>query len=283
MTNETITAKDIRYPDAPLTVLTCYDYMTAKIMDQVDSLDMILVGDSLGMVTLGHDSTIPVTVDDMVHHTSAVNRAVERAFLCTDLPFLAVAESKSESVAVAKRLMQDGGAQAVKVEGGERNASIIDHLTKFDVPVVGHLGLTPQSVEAFGGYHVQGQTREKIQELVRDALMLQESGVIALVLECVPGSVASALTDRIDIPTIGIGAGDGCDGQVLVWQDMLGKSPEDTPRFVKEWDDLSGRIREGVESFCREVRDGTFPEDEHSFGLGKQVNVSDVREWVDSV
>jgi 3-methyl-2-oxobutanoate hydroxymethyltransferase len=252
-------------------------------MDDVDALDMILVGDTLGMVSLGYDSTLPVTVDDMVHHTAAVNRAVDRAFLCTDLPFLSTAESQSHSVDVAKKLMQDGGAQAVKIEGGDRNTSIIDHLTDFDVPVVGHLGLTPQSVEDFGGYKIQAQSENDIKTLTREALKLEDSGILALVLECVPAAVARALTERLDVSTIGIGAGSGCDGQVLVWQDMMGMNSDGSPSFVKEYDSFEERLSDGVQSFCDDVRNRDFPDQEHSFSLSEGITNDDVMNWVNSV
>lgn len=282
MTSDTVTSRNIRNPDQPLTVLTCYDYLTAKVMDEIPELDMILVGDSLGMVEMGYDNTLPVTEDDMVHHTASVSRGIDRAFLCTDLPFLATAESKQESVRSARRMMQEGGAQAVKIEGGQRNYSIIEHLTDFDVPVIGHLGLTPQSVEAFGGYQVQAQDRDAISELTKNALNLQEAGIIALVLECVPSVVASALTERLEIPTIGIGAGPGCFGQVLVWQDMMGLT-EDAPGFVKEYDDFSGRFSESIKSYCGDVREGKFPGEQHSFELSGDLTVGEVQELVHSL
>jgi 3-methyl-2-oxobutanoate hydroxymethyltransferase len=219
----------------------------------------------------------------MVHHTEAVNRAVDRAFLCTDLPFLSTAESRSHSVEVAKKLMQDGGAQAVKIEGGDRNASVIDHLTDFDVPVIGHLGLTPQSVEDFGGYKIQAQSEKDIKELTREALKLEDSGILALVLECVPAAVSRTLTERLEMPTIGIGAGDGCDGQVLVWQDMMGLNPDGSPSFVKEYDSFEKRLSDSVQSFCDDVRTREFPEKSHSFSLADGITSSDVANWVNAV
>ncbi len=282
MNPESVTTRHIRNAEDPLTVLTCYDYLTARVMDRVETLDMILVGDSLGMVNLGFDSTLPVTVDDMVHHTAAVNRGVDRAFLFADVPFLSTAKSRSESIEVAKRLMQEGGAQAVKIEGGERNRDVIDSLTDFDVPVIGHLGLTPQSVESFGGYTLQARSENEIKTLAHDAVLLEESGILALVLENVPAPVGNAITDLVEVPTIGIGAGANCDGQVLVWQDMMGLAPEGTPTFVKEYDNFSGRLREGVESFCEEVRQGVFPDPSHSFGLPEDLDDKQVEEWIGS-
>lgn len=279
MTRESVTSRDIRQPDEPLTVLTCYDYLTARVMDQVEELDMILVGDTLGMVSLGYDSTIPVTVDDMVHHTAAVSRGVEETFLVADVPFLAAAKSREHAVTVAQRLMQEGGAQAIKIEGGERNREIIEHLIAHDVPVVGHLGLTPQSVEAFGGYTLQAKDADEIKEVAREARLLEELGVLALVLECIPAEVGTVLTEVLDVTTIGIGAGDGCDGQVLVWQDMMGLS-EQSPSFVKEYDQFGERFRETVKEYCDDVRSRAFPAEEHSFDLGEDVSRSDVEDWV---
>lgn len=279
MSNPPVTSEDIRTADRPITCLTCYDFLTAKVMDRVDELDMILVGDTLGMVTLGYDSTIPVTVDDMVHHTAAVSRGVERTFVVADVPFLAMAKSKEHGVNVAQRLMQDGGAQAIKVEGGERHREMIDHLVDHDIPVVGHLGLTPQSVEAFGGYKLQAKDSDEIQQLAMDARVLEKAGILALVLECIPAEVGTALSRKLTVPTIGIGAGDGCDGQVLVWQDMMGLT-EDPPTFVKEYDQFGDRLQETVVEYCNDVREREFPADSHSFSLGDEVSREKVEEWV---
>lgn len=275
-----VTSRDIRDPDDALTCLTCYDYLTARVMDRVEDLDMILVGDTLGNVVLGYERTIPVTVDDMVHHTAAVGRGVERAFLVADVPFLEGARSRDHGVEVAQRLMQEGGAQAVKLEGGERQADLIGHLVNHDVPVVGHLGLTPQSVESMGGYRIQGTDRGSIEALAREIRLLEEAGVLAVVLECVPAPVAEALTEAVSVPTIGIGSGEGCDGQVLVWQDMMGLTT-DAPSFVRTWDDWDGRLEQGVKGFCEDVRGGDYPAEEESFDLPGDVDEEDVRRWVD--
>jgi 3-methyl-2-oxobutanoate hydroxymethyltransferase len=249
-------------------------------MDSVEELDVILVGDTLGMVTLGYDSTVPVTADDMVHHTAAVSRGVERAFVVADVPFLSAAKSLDHGVEVAKRLMQEGGAQAIKIEGGERNQELIDHLTDHDVPVVGHLGLTPQSVDDLGGYKLQAQNADEIKELARDATLLEEAGIMALVLECIPAEVGAVISNRTDVPTIGIGAGNECDGQVLVWQDMMGLS-ENTPSFVQQYEQLDDQLRESIQEYCRDVRSRSFPDEEHSFSLGEDVTVENVEDWVD--
>lgn len=281
MTDNSVSSHDIRNADQPITCLTCYDYLTARVMDRVADLDMVLVGDTLGMVSLGYDSTLPVTVDDMVHHTAAVSRGVDRAFVVADVPFLEMAKSKEHAVTVAQRLMQDGGAQAIKIEGGERHRETITHLIDHDVPVVGHLGLTPQSVEAFGGYKLQADEPDKIQQLAMDAQVLEKAGVMALVLECIPGEVGSILTDRLDVPTIGIGAGPECDGQVLVWQDMMGLS-EQTPTFVKEYDQFGDQLEANVQEYCNDVRSRDFPAEEHTFTLGDDVTQNELEKWVNA-
>ncbi len=268
---------DIRGAREPLTCLTCYDYLTARVMDEVDGLDMILVGDSLGGVMLGYDSTIPVTIEDMVHHTAAVSRAVKNTFLVTDFPFLEAALELESGVRAARRLMQEGGAQAIKLEGGERNLDLIEHLVAHDVPVIGHLGLTPQSIEALGGYGVQAKTRENIEELGREAFALERAGISALVLECVPEEVGAELTELIDLPTIGIGAGLECSGQVLVWQDMMGLTDQ-IPTFVRKWGEMREWLSDGVNSFCEAVKKEEFPASEESFSVGEKLSSEQVRE-----
>ncbi len=263
--------------EPPLTCLTCYDYLTARVMDEVPELDMILVGDSLGNVELGYDSTIPVTMDDMVHHTAAVGRAVENTFLVADFPFLEAALSQEEAVKSVRRLMQEGGAQAIKVEGGGRNFSLVEHLTAHDVPVIGHLGLTPQSKEAFGGFKIQAKTEADIEKIGKESLGLQEAGAVAIVLEGIPAEVAKELTDLLKIPTIGIGAGKECDGQVLVWQDMMGMTGKNTPTFVRKWGDMRKHLREGVTSYCQAVKDAEFPDETESFSLPDSVNQKQLR------
>jgi 3-methyl-2-oxobutanoate hydroxymethyltransferase len=279
--SDSIRATDLRDADEPITALTCFDYLTARVMDQVEELDLILVGDSLGNVVQGEDDTLSVTVDDMVYHTRSVAAGVERAFLVRDIPFLEMARSLDHLVETVQRLMGEAGAQAVKVEGGQRNADAVEHITDHDVPVVGHLGLTPQSVEAFGGYQVRGTTPSEIRNLGRDARALEDAGAIALVLECVPAPVAGELTDRLSIPTIGIGAGPGCDGQVLVWQDMMGLSDGPAPSFVRQWEQMGEALRDGVREYCHDVRSGDFPADEESFGLPGDTSVEQVRNWLD--
>lgn len=281
MSTSPVTSRDIRNPSESITCLTCYDYLTARVMDQVPDLDMILVGDSLGNVMLGHDSTLSVTVDDMVHHTSAVARAVNRAFLVADIPFLEMARSQDHLVSVVQRLMGEAGAQAVKIEGGEKHADTITHLVENDVPVIGHLGLTPQSIQALGGYRVQAQSEAEIRKLARDAKTLEESGILAIVLECVPAGVAGELTSMLSVPTIGIGAGAGCDGQVLVWQDMMGLTSEEPPSFVRTWADLSHQLEQGVSEFCAEVRSGSYPSEDESFAMPETVDTDTIRSWLE--
>ncbi len=268
---------DIREAREPITCLTCYDYLTARVMDEVGGLDMILVGDSLGGVMLGYDSTIPVTIDDMVHHTAAVNRAVKNTFLVADFPFLEAALGLERGVGAARRLMQEGGAQAVKIEGGERNIELIEHLVDHDVPVIGHLGLTPQSIEALGSYGVQARTEKNIKIIGEEAFALQEAGISALVLECVPEEVGSELTDLLDLPTIGIGAGLECNGQVLVWQDMMGLTDQ-IPTFVRKWGEMREWLYDGVNSFCQAVKNEEFPASEESFSVDQQLSSEHVRE-----
>lgn len=277
---EAVTSNDIRQPDSPITCLTCYDYLTARVMDQVQELDMILVGDSLGNVMLGRENTLSVTVDDMVHHTAAVSRAVDRAFLVSDIPFLEMARSRDHLVGTVQRLMGEAGAQAVKIEGGEEHAESIELLIDNDVPVVGHLGLTPQSVEAFGGYHVRGREEDDVKQLGRDARRLEELGVLAVVLECVPGPVAKQLSEMIEVPTIGIGAGAGCDGQVLVWQDMMGLSDGAAPSFVRKWGNFNEDLADGVRGFCEAVRTADFPDDSETFSLPDDVDDEQVKRWL---
>ncbi len=282
MAAQSVTAEDIRQPEAPLTCLTCYDYLTARVMDEVTSLDMILVGDTLGMVALGYEDTLPVTLQDMIHHTAAVSRGVNRAFLVADLPFLQMAQSRDRSVNAVRRLVQEGGADAVKIEGGEENARTIGHLVDHGVPVIGHLGLTPQSVKAMGGYKVQANDPQQIRDLGRDARSLEQAGVLAVVLECVPAPVARHLTRMLSVPTIGIGAGKGCSGQVLVWQDMMGLTEDSPPTFVRQWDHLDERLREGTESFCEAVREGRFPDESESYSLPEELDESKVAQWLRS-
>ena len=247
-------------------MLTAYDYSTARVMDMA-GVDALLVGDSLGMVMLGYPDTLSVTVDDMVRHCAAVARGAQKALVVCDMPFMSYHVSVEETVRNAGRLMTEGRAQAVKLEGGAEFAAEVRALTRASIPVMGHLGLTPQSVNAFGGFKVQGKSMAAAQKLLDDARALQEAGAFALVLECVPAPLAERVTQALSIPVIGIGAGAGCDGQVLVWQDMTGMTLSHLPRFVKRFGEVGASLRSAVEAYAREVRAGAFPGEDHGYPL----------------
>lgn len=246
-----------------ISVLTAYDYVMAQILDQA-GLQMILVGDSLGMTVLGYDTTLPVTLEDMLHHTAAVSRGVESALVVGDMPFMSFQGSIDDAVLNAGRFLKEAGADAVKIEGGEIRCDLIARMVQNGIPVMGHLGLTPQSVKATG-YAVQGREDEGRERMKREARLLQEAGVFCLVLESVPAALAAEITDALDIPTIGIGAGPGCDGQVLVVQDMLGMFEKIKPSFVKRYAELGKEMKVAVEHYRKEVESGEFPDEEHSF------------------
>lgn len=251
-----------------ITMLTAYDHPMAGILDRV-GIDVILIGDSLGNVVLGHESTIPVTLDDMVHHTRAVSRAVHRALVVADLPFMTYHLSIRDALVATGRLMQEGRAQAVKLEGGREVTEQIKMIVRAGVPVMAHIGLTPQSVHQLGGYRVQGREAEAAFKLLDDARAVQDAGAFAIVLECVPAPLAEMVTEELQIPTIGIGAGPYCDGQVLVVNDMLGLGGGFTPRFVKRYADLGAEAMRAVTAFKEEVETGRFPESEHSFTMSE--------------
>lgn len=250
----------------PITMLTAYDYPTALLVDEA-GIDMILVGDSLGNTVLGYDTTIPVTVEDIVHHTRAVTRAVKRTFVVADMPFLSTHISLEETMRNAGRIMQQGGAKAVKIEGGQEMAETVKALTNAGIPVMGHLGLTPQSVHQMGGYRVQGKTADAASKMLADAKALQQAGAFAIVLECVPTPLAKKITEELDIPTIGIGAGNVCDGQVLVIHDLLGVTTGFKPKFVKRQANLHDIIIEALQKYRDEVKQRTFPDEAHSFSM----------------
>ena len=247
-----------------IAMLTAYDYTLASLVDDA-GVDMVLVGDSLGMVMLGYDSTIPVTLDDMVMHTRAVTRAVKRALVVADMPFGSYQASVEQGVRSAVRLMQEGRAQAVKVEGGAPVVPLVAALTSAGIPVQGHLGLTPQSVNQLGGYRVQGRSDDQARAIIDDAKALEAAGAFSIVAECMPSDVGAALTRSVTIPVIGIGAGVDCDGQVLVLHDMLGLYRHRTPRFVKRFGDLGAEATRAIEAYVSEVRNGVFPGLEHSY------------------
>jgi 3-methyl-2-oxobutanoate hydroxymethyltransferase len=252
-----------------LAMLTAYDFPTAKLVAEA-GVDLILVGDSLGMVVLGYDSTVPVTVDDMVHHTKAVRRGAPDAFVVADLPFLSYA-TPQDAVANAARLMKDAGADSVKLEGGTEVAPVVEALVRAGVPVMGHVGLTPQTASSLGGYKLQGKDEAQARKIGEDAAALEAAGCWGVVLELVPAPLAKLITSRLRIPTIGIGAGPDCDGQVLVFHDMVGLFSGFTPTFVKRYAEVGVQIRKAVERYAAEVRSGEFPSGGQSFGMKDEV------------
>jgi len=247
-----------------ITMLTAYDYGIASILDESD-IDILLVGDSLGNVVLGYDSTLPVTMDDMVRHTQAVARGSQKAMIVADMPFLSYQVSPESALANAGRLLKEGNAQAVKLEGGREHADIVHKMTYAGIPVMAHLGLTPQSVNQLGGYKVQGKQEDAAEIIMQDAKCLEEAGAFSLVLECVPEKLAAEITAMLSIPSIGIGAGVHCDGQVLVVNDMLGMNDRMTPKFVKKYAQLNVDIKNAVKLYIKDVKTSAFPDDEHRF------------------
>jgi 3-methyl-2-oxobutanoate hydroxymethyltransferase len=243
-----------------LTMLTAYDYTLARLLDAA-AVDALLVGDSLGMVVQGQPHSLAVTLDEVIYHSRLVARGVRRSLLIADMPFLSFQVSPQEALRNAGRLIKEGGAHAVKLEGGVRSADAITAITRADIPVMGHVGLTPQSVRRLGGFRVQRDA----ERLVEDARATEAAGAFAVVLECIPAELATRISQTLKIPTIGIGAGSGCDGQILVTHDMLGLFEDLQPRFVKQYADLGAAILNAVETYCREVRDGAFPAAEHEF------------------
>jgi len=249
-----------------ISVLTAYDFSMARLLDE-SGVDCILVGDSLGMTMLGYEDTLAVTMDDMIHHTKAVRRGVKNAMVVADMPFLSYHISDEEAVRNAGRLMKEAGAHAVKLEGGLLVQTKIKAILDAQIPVMGHIGLTPQSVHVFGGFKVQGKSEIQASRLIVEAKLLESLGCFAIVLECVPEKLATLITEQLSIPTIGIGAGAGCDGQVLVIQDMLGMYTEFTPKFVKQYANLQSEIKQAVTTYCQEVKSGDFPEEKHTFKI----------------
>ncbi len=246
-----------------ITMLTAYDYSMAKMLDD-SGLDIVLVGDSLGMVVLGYDSTVPVTMEEMIHHCKAVRRGVSRALLVGDMPYLSYQVSKKEAVRNAGRFFKEAGCQCVKLEGGSNMASTIERIVRAGIPVMGHIGLTPQTVTALGGYRIQGRDPESAKRLLKDAKAVADAGAFSLVLECIPSALAKTITETIPIPTIGIGSGPHCDGQVLVTNDLLGLFEKFLPNFVKRYVNLAPMIKEALASYIDEVEKGIFPGTEYS-------------------
>lgn len=253
-----------------ITMMTAYDYTSARLVDEAE-MDVILVGDSLGMVILGYENTLQVTMEDMLHHTRAVSRGAGKTMVIADMPFLSYHINTEEAVRNAGRFIQEAGAHAVKLEGGKDVAPQIAAILKAQIPVLGHLGLTPQSVHRFGGFKVQGKEKEAARELIEEALLLQELGVFGIVLECIPAALAKMISEKLRIPTIGIGAGPDCDGQVLVLQDVLGLNREFTPKFVKKYGELGDAMVSALRSYAQEVRQGVFPEASHTFSMDESL------------
>lgn len=253
-----------------ISMLTAYDYTTAKLIDQAE-IDTILVGDSLGMVMLGYENTLSVTMDDMIHHTKAVIRGTKNAFVILDMPFMTYHTTVEEAIKNAGRAIQESGAQAVKLEGGFDVADKIEGIIKAQIPVLGHLGLTPQSINILGGFKVQGKDEKVAKKIVEEAKLLEKLGVFAIVLEAIPEQLGKIITESISIPTIGIGAGKYTDGQVLVIQDMLGMNPDFTPKFVKKYADVGEKIKLAVKDFMEDVQLGKFPEEKHGFKIKEDV------------
>jgi 3-methyl-2-oxobutanoate hydroxymethyltransferase len=271
--NEKITVPDLMQRKAlgaansankKITCLTAYDYPTARLLDEA-GVDVVLVGDSVAMVALGYESTLPLTLEEALHHTKAVRRGVKRALLVADMPYGSYHGDLHESLRNAMRFVKEAGAEAVKVEGGERRLELIARLTEAEIPVMGHIGLTPQSVNALGGYRVQGKTPGTAEQLLRDARSVEAAGAFAIVLEAIPRELAAEITRAVRIPTIGIGAGPDCDGQVLVLHDMLGLTFQDAPKFARRYTNVGDMISNAVREYCADVQNGAFPTDAESY------------------
>ena len=268
-----VTINDVREMKArgeKIPMMTAYDYTSARIVDDA-GIPIILVGDTLGQVVLGYDSTLPVTMDEMIHHTKAVARGAGRALIVGDMPFMSYQTGPTDALRNAGRFLQQGGAQTVKLEGGVNMAPTVERIVSSGIPVMGHIGLTPQSVNQLGGYKVQGKSLKSAVRLMEDARALEEAGAFALVLECVPASLARLITERVSIPTIGIGAGRNCDGQVQVFHDMLGLFTDFVPKHAKRYADLGQSIAGAVAEYISEVKDQRFPAREHSYHIKEEV------------
>lgn len=265
-----IDLKEKKKAKEKITMLTAYDFPTSELVDEA-GVDTILVGDSLGMVVLGYKDTLAVTMDEMIHHARAVVRGAKRAMVIIDMPFMTYQISREQAMSNAARAIQKSGADAVKLEGGEEIIEAVKGITGAGIPVIGHLGLTPQSVGQMGGFKVQGKDMQTALKMVDDARMLEEAGAFAVVLECVPWLLARLITEQLSIPTIGIGAGEHCDGQVLVYHDVMGLYTGKRPKFVKQYARAREEMEKGVQSYIEEVKNGTFPADEHRFSMPEEV------------
>lgn len=270
MKNTVLTLQKQKNEHEKMTMVTAYDYTTAKIMDEC-GVNMILVGDSLGMTMLGYEDTLSVTMEDMIHHTAAVARGTKDAFLVADMPFMSYQTSVYDAVVNAGRLMKEGRANAVKLEGGAEFVPHVEAIVKASIPVVAHIGLTPQSVNAFGGFKVQGKDEEAAKKLITDAKALEAAGACMVLMECVPAKLAKIITEELTVPTIGIGAGPDCDAQVLVYQDLLAMYGGFKPKFVKVFANVGELMREGVKEYIKETKEGTFPAEEHCFKIDDSV------------
>lgn len=270
MKNSVVTFQKAKAEGTKLTMLTAYDYSTAKLIDEA-GVNSILVGDSLGNVILGYEDTLSVTMEDMIHHGAAVARGAKNALVVIDMPFMSYQVSVEEAVRNAGRLMKEGRGGAVKLEGGEEVCLQIRAIVNAGIPVVAHLGLTPQSINAFGGFRVQGKTEAAAKKLIEDAKKVQEAGAFAVVLEAVPAKLAALITKQLDIPTIGIGAGNECDGQVLVYQDMLGMFSDFTPKFVKRYANVGEVMKDAFRGYIEEVQSGAFPSKENEYAVDEEV------------
>ncbi|MGI5985505.1 MAG: 3-methyl-2-oxobutanoate hydroxymethyltransferase [Clostridiales bacterium] len=270
MKNTVLTIQKQKNEHDKITMLTAYDYSMAKLIDAA-GVNSILVGDSLGMVMLGYKDTLSVTMEDMIHHTKAVSRGAENALVVADMPFMSYQTSVYDAVQNAGRLIKEGGAQAVKLEGGASVVPQIKAIVEASIPVVAHIGLTPQSVNAFGGFRVQGKSEAEAQKLYDDARAVEAAGAFCVVLECVPAALAEFISSRLSIPTIGIGAGAGCDGQVLVYQDMLKMFSDFKPKFVKHFADIGQEMKNAFTAYIEEVKAGTFPAKEHCFAISDDI------------
>ncbi len=262
--------KEMKQKKEKIPMLTAYDYITAKMVDEAD-VPLILVGDSLGMVMLGYESTIPVTIDEMLHHTKAVVRGAKKALVVGDMPFMTYHASVSDALYNAAKFIQEGGAQAVKLEGGEIVAEAVKRLTACGIPVMGHIGLTPQSIYQLGGFKVQGKVPERAQRLLKDACILEEAGAFAVVLECTPAPLSKLITQRISIPTIGIGAGPDCDGQVQVISDILGLYTDFVPKHAKRYARLADEMKAAIVDYAAEVKSASFPTMKQSYTMDESI------------
>jgi 3-methyl-2-oxobutanoate hydroxymethyltransferase len=267
------TLQDKKNSGRPITALTAYDYATARLVDEA-GIDLILVGDSLAQVVLGYDTTLPVTVEEMLHHTRAVRRAVKHAIVAADMPYGSYHVSVEEGVGNAARFMKEAGAEAVKIEGGANRVELVERITDAEIPVIGHLGLTPQSVHRMGGYKVQGKSMAAADALLKDALALEEAGAVAIVLEGIPREVAQHITHRLSVPTIGIGAGSDCDGQILVFHDLVNLSFSKPAKFVRQYGDAAGLFRSAVDGYLHDVERREFPSESESYHLPKEARAA---------